>query len=362
MSAGDQNFSVNLSRNVINAFVPLCELSEEQYIFLAESSELVNLFAGQDLVKLGDTQASHLYLVHGCLILEDISGHKREVASTDIEARLPISHLFPRRTKVSASSDAQVLKVPSELLEKILCWGQVARCLLAEVAKDADYEEDYLWIKRLFQSRLFYKVPPTNILDILNSFIACEVKAGEKIIQEGDEGSCCYLIKAGEADVLLADKGDKPVVTLSIGSVFGDDALVSNKPRNASVIMKTNGVLMKLEKQSFYELLKQPAVTTVTPANVEGLIIQGAKLIDVRTQAEFDNGHHEHAMNLPLHLSYLKSALLDGNTQYIAYSGAEERAKTGAFLLVQQGFNVYVMQGGIETLPLGLHQKFTGVN
>ncbi len=355
----EQGSAISLSKSMINAFVPLCELSEEQYDFLAESSELLNLFAGQGLFKLGDTQACHLYLVHGTLVLEDISGNKRDISSSDAEAKLPISHLFPRRATVSASTDAQILKVPSELLEKILCWGQVARCLLAEVAKDADFEEDYLWIKRLLQSRLFYKVPPTNILDILNSFVACEVKAGEKIIQEGDEGSCCYLIKAGEADVLLSRKGKEPVATLAIGSVFGEDALVNNKPRNASVVMRTDGVLMKLEKQSFYELLKQPKVTTVTATNIEDLVLKGLRLIDVRTQAEYDSGHHGQSINLPLHLAYLKSALLDGEPQYIAYSGSDERAKTAAFLLSQQGFDVSAMQGGIETLSLGLHQQFT---
>lgn len=354
----EQATLLGLSKSKISDFVPLCELSEEQYDFLSESSELVNLFSGQELVKLGDTQAHHLYLVHGSLTLEDMSGHKRDISSADVETKLPISHVFPRRSTVTASTDAQVLKVPSELLEKMLCWGQVARCLLAEVAKDADYEEDYLWIKKLLQSRLFYKVPPTNILDILNSFVAYEVKAGDKVIQKGDEGTCCYLVKAGEADVLV-DKTASPVAILGVGSVFGEDALVNNKPRNASVVMRSDGLLMKLEKQAFYELLKQPEVSTVMASNIEGLLIKGTQLIDVRTQAEFDNGHYMNAMNLPLHLSYLKSALLEGGQQYITYSASEDRAKTAAFLLSQQGFNVSAMQGGIETLPLSLHQKFT---
>ncbi|MCK5881854.1 MAG: cyclic nucleotide-binding domain-containing protein, partial [Sinobacterium sp.] len=334
MTMNEQGTVAGLSKSMVDAFVPLCELSEEQYAFLAESSELVNLFSGQDLVKLGDTQPSHLYLVHGTLLLEDISGHKREISSSDVDAKLPISHIFPRRSTVSASSDAQVLKVPSELLEKMLCWGQVARCLLAEVAKDADYEEGYLWIKRLFQSRLFYKVPPTNILGVLNSFIALNVNAGDRVIEEGDEGSCCYLIKSGEADVFLGGNNE-PVATLNVGSVFGEDALVNNMPRNASVVMRSDGILMKLEKQAFYELLKQPMVTAIAAASVEGLLIKGTQLIDVRTQAEFDSGHHVKAMNLPLSLSYLKSALLDREKQYIAYSGSEDRAKTGAFLLSQ---------------------------
>jgi rhodanese-related sulfurtransferase len=159
------------------------------------------------------------------------------------------------------------------------------------------------------------------------------------------------LIKKGIAEVYVADKGFEPVATIGVGSVFGEDALVTNNPRNASVIMASDGVLMKLEKQSFYELLKQPVVTMVTPGNVFSFLQADAGLLDVRTQKEFELGHHKEAMNLPLHLSYLKSVLLDKDKQYITYSSSDERAKASAFLLAQQGFKVFAMQGGIYELP-----------
>jgi len=347
-----------ISDSILKQCVPLGLLSQEQQQFLLESCELLNLFAGQPLCKMGDTERVHYYLLHGNLKQEDASSHFRDIYSSSDEAKSPIAYGLPRRVNISASTDAQVLKVPIDTLEQVLCWGQVAKCLLAEVAKDAEYKEDYLWIKKLLSSRLFYKVPPMNIVGILKRFQAIEVKAGDQLIQEGDEGSCCYLLKTGSADVVVKAQGDTPVASLSAGAVFGEDALVNNKPRNASVIMQEDGVLMKLEKQDFFELLKPAQLTSVMPTNITAFLKEGAKLLDVRTQAEFDGGHFKDAMNLPLHLIYLKSALLDKQVQYITYSASEERAKAAAFLLNQQGFNAFYMQGGVENLNLHLSEKF----
>ena len=89
----------------------------------------------------------------------------------------------------------------------------------------------------------------------------------------------------------------------------------------------------------------------VTPANVLAFMEADAGIIDVRTQKEFDLGHHEQAINIPLHLSYMKSVLLDKDKQYVTYSSGEERAKAAAFLLTQQGYKAFAMQGGIDELP-----------
>ena len=107
---------------------------------------------------------------------------------------------------------------------------------------------------------------------------------------------------------------------------------------------------MRLEKMDFYQLLAQPAVTMVTPANARELMKTGAQLLDVRTQKEFDISHASQAMNFPLHLVYLKSLLLDKSKLYITSSSSEERAKAAAFFLNELGFKTYALQSGIHAL------------
>lgn len=339
-----------LSDTLLRAFVPLGHLLDQQLELVKQHGEIISLFPGKSLFQIGDNEPVYYFLLHGQLRFETLNGERTQLQSGEQSSYQPIAHQLPRQVDVQGVTDSQVLKIAAPFLEKLLGFGQTARCVLADIANDPAYENDYHWIKKLLESKLFYKVPPMNIRAILQEFTPVNVKQNEQVIQQGDVGSCCYLLKSGRAEVFIDGQGLDAVAELKAGDVFGEDALVNDKPRNASIVMKTDGVLLKLEKQSFYQLLQAPDVTVVTANNVLEFLNEGAKLIDVRTQEEFELGHHPAAVNIPLHLSYLKSALLDKTKQYIAYSSSQERARCAASLLAEKGFNVLVMQGGINSL------------
>lgn len=345
-----------VSKALLQSFVPLSGLADDQLDLLLANSGQVHLFKGQTVLKAGDSEQVHVYLVHGSLLLQDEEGGEQRIEAGDASSWQPLAHHFPRRYTVVADSDCSVLKVDSDFLEKLMCWGQVSRCLLAEIAMNEHYDDDYFWIRKLLESKLFYKVPPMNIRKILRKFTEQQVKAGDTVIKQGEEGTCCYLLKSGLATV---DVDGKQVATLESGAVFGEDALVNNKPRNATITMAEDGVLLKLEKQDFFQLLLQPPVTMITAGNLESFVNSGAGLLDVRTEAEFAISHHPQAINLPLNLAYLKSRLLDRDKLYITYSVSEERAKAAAFLLAEQGFQAYALQSGIHALPPEIADMFT---
>jgi len=59
---------------------------------------------------------------------------------------------------------------------------------------------------------------------------------GEQIFKEGDEGCCAYLIESGGVDVTVyREKKQFSISTLGIGELFGEVALIDNKPRTATV-------------------------------------------------------------------------------------------------------------------------------
>lgn len=344
-----------VSKTLLRSFVPLSGLTDQQLELLLSQAQLVHLFRGQSLLREGDGQAAHIYLIHGT-VREISAAGERLIEAGSSDAIWPLAHHFPRRFTVLADTDCSVLKVDSDLLEKLLCWSQVARCLLADIAVNDDYQADYFWIRKLLESRLFYKVPSMNIRKILSRFREKTVTAGETVIRQGDEGTCCYLIKSGKAEVAV---DGQPVATLGVGDVFGEDALVNNKPRNATVTLPEGGSLLMLEKQDFYQLLIQPPVTMIAVSSVAGFIASGAQLLDVRTEQEFALGHHQQAINVPLNLCWLKSALLEKEKIYITYSVTEERAKAAAFLLTEQGFQAYALQSGLNALPGDVADLFT---
>ena len=75
---------------------------------------------------------------------------------------------------------------------------------------------------------------------------------GESVFHAGDFGDKVYFISKGEAEVL---RDDQAVVKLGSGDVFGEAALVSNLPRNASVRAVTALDVVVVSREAFHELL-----------------------------------------------------------------------------------------------------------
>jgi hypothetical protein len=55
---------------------------------------------------------------------------------------------------------------------------------------------------------------------------------------------------------------------------------------------------------------------------------------------------------MPLNILKLKSRLLEPTTRYITYCNSGRRSSAAAFLLGEEGFDVTVLRGGFESLPL----------
>ena len=80
---------------------------------------------------------------------------------------------------------------------------------------------------------------------------------GETIIKEGAEGNSFYIILEGDVRVVVGKKflrSGKEVARLGPGDFFGETALVSNQPRNATVICDGTVRAVELERSAFESL------------------------------------------------------------------------------------------------------------
>ena len=77
--------------------------------------------------------------------------------------------------------------------------------------------------------------------------------AGRTLIEEGKQGHEFFVLIDGEVDVRA--KGRK-VKTLGDGSFFGEMALVSEKPRNATVTTTTPVRVLVINEPAFRRLLR----------------------------------------------------------------------------------------------------------
>ena len=143
-------------------------------------------------------------------------------------------------------------------------------------------------------------------------------------------------------DVHLADLGE--------GTSFGEDALLTNNKRNATVRMNTRGVLLRLYKDDFLELLDQPALDWVTGKEAANLIKGGAQWLDVRHEMEFQQSRLPGATNLPLHEIRQRMEELNQNQHYICYCNSGRRSSAAAFSMAKAGFKVSVLVGGLQQL------------
>lgn len=333
------DFDLSLTRTL----VPLKDMSESHLLELLSHAEIEVVCAGQTIFSRGAYDAHHVYLLYGNVSLSDENN-----VTTIVKGRsslLPIGHNQPRLVTAVAESDCSILRLDSERLDKLLAWSQVADYLQLNISRQRDLDEDIDWMMTVLKSNLFFKVPPINVEEIFSRLIPQVVYAGDVVIRQGELGDQCYFIKEGEAEVWRHNEaGREHLATIGVGRCFGEDALVNEAARNASVIMLTDGVLMRLDKQDFFKLLKEPQVPSITLESYSDKITAGAVAVDVRSEEEYAELHLHSAVNVPLNLLGIKSRMLDKNRAYIFYCNTGRRSRAAAHLLTQQGYQAFALE------------------
>ncbi|NBC23390.1 MAG: cyclic nucleotide-binding domain-containing protein, partial [Gammaproteobacteria bacterium] len=136
---------------------------------------------------------------------------------------------------------------------------------------------------------------------------------------------------------------------LGVGDTFGEEALISDAKRNATVTMLTDGSVMRLGKDDFNTLLNEPMLEWVDYAEAQDIVAKGGQWLDVRLPSEFDNYHQEGAANIPLYFIRLKLGTLDKDKRYVVCCDTGRRSSAGAYILSERGFNACVLRGGINS-------------
>ena len=206
------------------------------------------------------------------------------------------------------------------------------------------------WMTMLLQTKAFHKIPPANIQAIFMRMQQVNYRGGDVILKQGAEGDYFYVLIRGSALVTretpLSKEGIK-LAELNVGDTFGEEALISDAKRNATVTMQTDGAVMRLGKDDFKKLLNEPMLDWVSRAQAEEIVRTGGQWLDVRLPSEFENQHLEGAVNIPLYFIRLKISALDKSKKYVVCCDTGRRSSAGAYILSERGFQAYVLQGGI---------------
>jgi len=338
-----------LNPEQLRSLTPLNVLSEQQWRELRSQLVPRPLLAGQLLFRRGDHARLTHYLLAGELLLRCADGREERLVAGSEASCHPLSPGLPRLHEVRALTDVSLLTLDSATLNRLLTWRLAYQDLLLELGHNgADVE----WLERLLENPLFTKVPPSNARAMLERLQRIELPAGSTVLREGESGDCCYFLESGRAEVIRgADSAHQVLAELEVGACFGEEALLADRPRNATVTMLEEGAVLRLDRQDFFALLKAPVVDEVSLGEAARLLAGGAQWLDVRLQEEYERAHALESLNMPLHLLRLKTRLLDKARPYLCYCDSGKRSASAVFLLSQLGFTAYSLRDGLDALP-----------
>ncbi|HTV80798.1 MAG TPA: cyclic nucleotide-binding domain-containing protein [Steroidobacteraceae bacterium] len=349
------------SVQVLKTFAPLDGLKRENIAALAKKVSIRTMAAGRFLFKEGDTDKRKIWLVSGMVELREGERTIAMIRGGTPDARNPLSPGLPRTVSARAVDEISYLSIDSELLDVMITWDQTGTYeveeLQAQMNGGASGDD---WMTTLLQTRSFHRIPPANIQAIFMRMQRVPYMAGDVIIKQGDEGDYFYVIVKGQCVVTretpLNRDGIK-LAELGVGDTFGEEALIAEAKRNATITMATDGVLMRLAKDDFRELMNEPLLQWANYDQAREIVARGGRWLDVRLPSEHQNMSIEGSLNIPLYFIRLKLSTLDPKVPYVVYCDTGRRSSAAAYILVERGFDAYVLRGGLTTGAVGLHQS-----
>jgi putative peptide zinc metalloprotease protein len=123
--------------------------------------------------------------------------------------------------------------------------------------------DDLLVTKLLKQASPFSTLDGERLRRLAARLERLEVPTGETIIRQGEAGEECYVLRSGRVEVLASGpQGDQHVLaTLDPGSLFGEAALLTDGPRNATVRALEQCTLLALRRTDLLEVLGEDRQT-----------------------------------------------------------------------------------------------------
>jgi CRP-like cAMP-binding protein/rhodanese-related sulfurtransferase len=335
-------------------FSPFNALKSTNLADLLDDIDILEATQGQVLFDKGDTDKRSIYLLSGTVSLRDGDQVLSTVVGGTDEACNPLAPILPRRQSAVAMDKVRYFSIDSELVDVTLTLDQTGVYEVGDFGSELNGAEGD-WMSALLRTKTFQLIPPQNIQMIFMRLKRVDYQAGHVVIRQGSKGDHFYIIKSGSCLVTRetpAGKENIDLAELRVGATFGEEALISDEPRNATITMQTDGTLMRLGRDDFQSLLNEPMIVPLSHEDADKAITMGAKWLDVRVPSEFKASRKANAMNLPLYLLRHKLDALDRKTPYVVYCDTGRRSSAAAFILNQRGFETAVLQGGLNRSEL----------
>jgi len=342
--AGSSNLSHTSGQEArIRTLAPISRLSLADQEAVLSQGMFLTFSAGEIVYAQGREDNYANYLLEGSVEFLWNGRFVRHLDAEQSPTKRALDGPGAKRYTVRARTWSLVLRIERSELERKLRLADLDPGTSEPEESDIAREQPSNWMIRMLQSQRFANLPPQNIQRVFERMERVDATANELIIRQGDPGGYYYVIEEGYCDVSRAPASGGREIHLSElgpGDGFGEEALVSDTPRNASVTMRSNGVLMRLDKESFIELIRNPLINKVTYDQARQMIGEGAVWIDIRHRDQFAKGAFRNARNIPRAVIRVECRKLVKGRKYIVCGEDPGASAAAAFLLAERGYDV----------------------
>lgn len=269
---GDEEpVSTETAEEVIYALkqIPLfAKLSVSELRGLYTYSLLHHLSVGDPIITGGNQRRSLFAILEGRIKVLGKDKEHQDVLLVTLNAGTSFGEfaLFGRidpNVSVIAEEPCRILEIPREIVLKL------AKTRSAIIESLKTLFRHRMLENALARVPLFSQLNPENRRKIVKYFKPVRAKHGTILMREGEPGNRMYFITAGEVGVYTslteAEEGGIPdtdsdqllLATLKIGDFFGEQALIANNPRSATVIALTDVALLQFSKSDLEAVIKE---------------------------------------------------------------------------------------------------------
>jgi putative ABC transport system ATP-binding protein len=175
-------------------------------------------------------------------------------AALDKDSGRNVVNLLKRQTEeygttvIIVTHDNRILDVANRIITMVD----------GRIASNVVVEETVAICEFLSKCPTFSELTPSALTDVAGRMRTESFPANSTIIREGEEGNRFYLIKTGRVDVLRQVDGQiMKLDSIGPGNFFGEAALITGKPRNATIVATEGVELYTLNKDDFQMALEK---------------------------------------------------------------------------------------------------------
>lgn len=222
-------------------------LDKKQINDLLDAMFARNVEIGDIIIEQGDDGDNFYVIEFG---VYDIYVNKEKVGSYDNRGsfgELALMYNMPRAATIKASTTGRL-------------WA-LDRLTFKRIVLKSAFEKRKMYEALLENMPIFKALNPYQRMNVADALYSKTYEDGEEIIKQGDQATCMYFVESGDVKILRTQDGQSKELKLCHkGDYFGELALLTKKPRAATVIAFGSNVKCAILDIDAFERLLGPCI------------------------------------------------------------------------------------------------------